>query len=129
MNDETRGMFGAAQFRKMKSNAYFVTVARGGIHDEGALAEALEAGEIAGAGLDVWMREPPPIDHLLLKFNDVLASPHIAAVTHESARKAIGGRSRTVAGNPKRQAPDPLHQPCGLAKVHRTVRVDHGPLR
>jgi D-3-phosphoglycerate dehydrogenase / 2-oxoglutarate reductase len=91
LNDETRGMFGTAQFRQMKPSAYFITVARGGIHDENALAEALAAKDIAGAGLDVWMHEPPPIDHPLLKFENVLASPHIAAVTHESARKAIGG--------------------------------------
>ncbi len=91
LNDETRGLFGTPEFRQMKPTAYFVTVARGGIHDEVALADALAAGTIAGAGLDVWMEEPPPIDHPLLQFDNVLASPHIAAVTHESAEKAIGG--------------------------------------
>jgi len=91
LSDETRGMFGAAEFAAMKPCAYFVTIGRGGIHDEDALAQALEAGELAGAGLDVWMQEPPPIDHPLLKFENVLASPHIAAVTDESAQKAMTG--------------------------------------
>ncbi|MBL4720069.1 MAG: hydroxyacid dehydrogenase [Alphaproteobacteria bacterium] len=91
LNDETRGMFGAAEFAAMKQSAYFITIGRGGIHDEDALAKALEAEQIAGAGLDVWMQEPPPIDHPLLKFENVLASPHIAALTHESAQKAMTG--------------------------------------
>lgn len=91
LSDETRGMFGAAEFRQMKRTAYFITIGRGGIHGEEALADALQSEEIAGAGLDVWMQEPPPIDHPLLRYDNVLASPHIAAVTHESARNAIGG--------------------------------------
>ena len=91
LSDETRGMFGASEFARMKSTAYFITVARGGIHDENALGDALSAGTIAGAGLDVWMEEPPPHDHPLLGFDNVLASPHIAAVTHESAHNASIG--------------------------------------
>ena len=91
LSDETRGMFGAAEFAAMKQSAYFITIGRGGIHDEDALAKALTASELAGAGLDVWMQEPPPIDHPLLKFENVLASPHIAAVTDESAQKAMTG--------------------------------------
>ncbi len=91
LNDETRGLFGAAQFAAMKPGAYFITIGRGGIHDEDALASALTAGRLAGAGLDVWLQEPPPIDHPLLGFENVLASPHIAALTHDSARKAMTG--------------------------------------
>jgi len=91
LNDETRGMFGAAEFARMKPGAYFITIGRGGIHDEDALAQALAAGHLAGAGLDVWMEEPPPIDHPLLAFENVLASPHIAALTEESAREAMTG--------------------------------------
>ena len=91
LNDETSGMFGAAEFARMKPGAYFVTIGRGGIHDEDALARALQAGQLAGAGLDVWMQEPPPIDHPLLAFENVLASPHIAALTHQSAQKAMKG--------------------------------------
>lgn len=91
LNDETRDMFNQAEFKAMKPTAYFVTIGRGGIHNEDALARALKEGELAGAGLDVWNQEPPPINHPLLKFENVLASPHIAAVTEESAQKAMTG--------------------------------------
>src|SRR5690606_11760478 len=60
--------------------------ARGGIHDEPALAAALESGHIAGAGLDVWDMEPPRHDDPLLRFENVIASPHTAGVTRESRR-------------------------------------------
>jgi len=89
LNDETRGLFGAGEFERMKPTAYFVTIGRGGIHDEVALADALADGQLAGAGLDVWIDEPPPLDHPLLKFDNVFASPHIAAITPESALKAM----------------------------------------
>ena len=81
---ETRGMIGARQYAVMQPHAYFITTARGGIHDEDALAEALRAKIIAGAGLDVWEDEPPPHDHPLLKFDNVLVSPHTAGITRQS---------------------------------------------
>ena len=81
---ETRGMMGAAQFATMQPHAYFITTARGGIHDEAALAAALTAKTIAGAGLDVWEDEPPPSDHPLLHFDNVLVSPHTAGITRQS---------------------------------------------
>jgi D-3-phosphoglycerate dehydrogenase len=81
---ETRGMLGAAQFAQMQPHAYFITTARGGIHDEAALAAALSAQQIAGAGLDVWEQEPPPSDHPLLRFDTVIVSPHTAGVTNQS---------------------------------------------
>jgi D-3-phosphoglycerate dehydrogenase / 2-oxoglutarate reductase len=81
---ETRGMMGAAQFASMQKHAYFITTARGGIHDEAALAAALTAGHLAGAGLDVWEDEPPPSDHPLLHFDNVVVSPHTAGITRQS---------------------------------------------
>ena len=89
LDDDTRGMIGAKQFALMQPHAYFITTARGFIHDEGALAEALRAKKIAGAGLDVWDKEPPPSDHPLLQFDNVMASPHTAGVTRE-ARANMG---------------------------------------
>jgi D-3-phosphoglycerate dehydrogenase / 2-oxoglutarate reductase len=83
-NAETRNMIGGAQYALMQPHAYFITTARGGIHDEEALADALRAGRIAGAGLDVWSREPPAPDHPLLQFDNVLISPHTAGVTQEA---------------------------------------------
>jgi D-3-phosphoglycerate dehydrogenase len=81
---ESRGMIGAREFALMQPHAYFITTARGFIHDEAALLEALRNRLIAGAGLDVWAKEPPPPDHPLLKFDNVLASPHTAGVTREA---------------------------------------------
>ena len=81
---ETRGMMGADQFAQMQKHAYFITTARGGIHDEDALAAALTAKQITGAGLDVWEDEPPPSDHPLMRFDNVLVSPHTAGITRQS---------------------------------------------
>jgi D-3-phosphoglycerate dehydrogenase len=81
---ESRGMVGAAQFAQMRPHAYLITTARGHIHDETALADALRRRQIAGAGLDVWANEPPPHEHPLLQFDNVLVSPHTAGVTRET---------------------------------------------
>lgn len=78
---DTLGMFGIEQFRKMKPSAYFINTARGGIHVEDDLADALAAGLIAGAGVDVFLSEPVAPGHRLLSFENVIASPHIAGMT------------------------------------------------
>jgi D-3-phosphoglycerate dehydrogenase / 2-oxoglutarate reductase len=89
LTKQNRKMMGAAQFARMKPEAYFITTARGFIHDEAALAEALGKQQIAGAGLDVWEDEPPPHEHPLMAFDNVLVSPHIAGSTIE-ARENMG---------------------------------------
>jgi D-3-phosphoglycerate dehydrogenase len=89
LDEGTRGMIGAREFALMQPHAYFITTARGFIHDERALAEALRTKQIAGAGIDVWDKEPPPPDHPLLQFDNVIASPHTAGVTRE-ARANMG---------------------------------------
>jgi D-3-phosphoglycerate dehydrogenase len=86
---ETFGMMGRPQFQRMKRTAYFVNTSRGGTHKEDELAAALAAGEIAGAGLDVFLEEPPPTDHPLLAFPNVIVTPHNAGVTYE-ARENTG---------------------------------------
>jgi D-3-phosphoglycerate dehydrogenase len=86
---DNRNMISAREFALMQRHAYFITTARGFIHDEAALADALRNKQIAGAGLDVWAKEPPPPDHPLLQFDNVLASPHTAGVTKE-ARENMG---------------------------------------
>jgi D-3-phosphoglycerate dehydrogenase len=80
---ESENMIGKAQFEKMKTGVRIVNCARGGILDEKALYEALTGGKVAGAALDVYAEEPPT-DWKLLKLDNVIASPHIGAATHEA---------------------------------------------
>jgi D-3-phosphoglycerate dehydrogenase len=87
LDDRTRGMMGAGEFAAMKAGALFITTARGHIHDEAALEQALRNGHLGGAGLDVWSLEPPPADHPLLRLDNVLASHHSAGVTVDSRRQ------------------------------------------
>lgn len=82
--EETRGMFDAARLARMKRTAYLVNTARGGIIDETALHAALTSGALAGAGLDVFDREPPPLDNPLLGSPNIILAPHMAGVTKES---------------------------------------------
>jgi D-3-phosphoglycerate dehydrogenase / 2-oxoglutarate reductase len=89
LTDETRDMIGARQYALMKPTAYFITTARGFIHDEAALEAALREKKIAGAGLDVWGKEPPPAAHPLLQFDNVIVTAHTAGVTRE-ARANMG---------------------------------------
>ncbi|UOQ58209.1 phosphoglycerate dehydrogenase [Leucobacter allii] len=84
---ETLGMIGEAQLKAMKSSAYVVNVARGGLIDEAALAAALAAGEIAGAALDVFVQEPPA-DTALTGLDRVNVTPHLGASTEEAQEKA-----------------------------------------
>ncbi len=81
---ETFGMFGMKEFAQMKPTAFFVNTARGGIHREDELATALTQGKVAGAGLDVFLEEPPPTDHPLMAFSNVIVTPHNAGVTTEA---------------------------------------------
>jgi D-3-phosphoglycerate dehydrogenase / 2-oxoglutarate reductase len=94
----TLKMIDAPAFARMKKGAIFITTARGGIHDEKALVEALRSGHLYGAGIDVWDREPPPLDHPLLAMDNVFASFHIAGVTHEARRNVAAIAAEQIAG-------------------------------
>ncbi|WP_319435683.1 hydroxyacid dehydrogenase [Mycobacterium sp. RTGN5] len=83
---ETEGLIGRAEFASMKRTAFFITTARGRVHDEVALYDALASGQLAGAGIDVFHEEPPRSDHPLLTLDNVVASPHTAGITAEAAR-------------------------------------------
>jgi D-3-phosphoglycerate dehydrogenase len=86
LTPETEGLMGAEQFARMKPTAYFITTARGPVHDEDALYDALTSGTIAGAGIDVFHSEPPDPSHPLLTLDNVIASPHTAGITEEATR-------------------------------------------
>jgi D-3-phosphoglycerate dehydrogenase len=87
LSDETRGMIGAAEIGKMKDGVVVLNIARGGIYQEQALADALNSGKIAGAAIDVYSEEPPPKDHPLLTAKNAILSPHIGANTVEAQER------------------------------------------
>lgn len=130
---ETLGMFGAQQFAGMKRSAFFINTARGGIHDEDALAKALGAKHIAGAGVDVFLTEPPPSSHPLLAFDNVIASPHIAGVTHEAmhemARAAAEQWIGLFAGKVPPRLVNPEAWPAYSERFERELGFRPDPLR
>ena len=81
LNPQTRHLFSTDAFKKMKKTAYLINAARGPIVDTDALYEALNSGEIAGAGLDVTDPEPIPADHPILELDNAVICPHIASAT------------------------------------------------
>ena len=78
LTEETRGIFDRMAFEKMQNHALLINVTRGKIMDEASLVEALETGQIAGAGLDVTPQEPLPSDHPLWNMSNVIITPHTA---------------------------------------------------
>jgi len=85
LTSETRHMLGAPQFKLMKKSALIINISRGPIINEFALIQALESGEIAGAGLDVFEVEPIQPDNPLLEMSNVIVTPHNLAWTDELA--------------------------------------------
>lgn len=94
LSPETKGIFNALTFNKMKPTAIFINTARGGIHQEGDLIDALKSGKIWGAGLDVTNPEPMDRNNALLHMENVAVLPHIGSATIE-ARSAMA----TLAAN------------------------------
>ena len=92
---ETTGMISTDQFGLMKPTAFIVNVARGGLIDEDALFAALKSNRIAGAGLDVFVSEPPT-DSPLLALDNVVLTPHLGASTNEAQEKAGVSVARSV---------------------------------
>ncbi len=84
LNEETRGLIGEKELKKMKKSAFFINAARGPIVDEKALIKALNEGWIRGAGLDVFTQEPVQNDNPLLKMDNVILSPHALAQTDQT---------------------------------------------
>jgi D-3-phosphoglycerate dehydrogenase len=107
----TLKMMNANTFGRMKKGAIFITTARGGIHDEAALAEALRSGHLAGAGIDVWDQEPPPLDHPLLAMDNVYATFHTAGVTHEGRGNVAAIGAEQIAGILRGERPPRLINP------------------
>ena len=102
---ETRNMIDSAQLAKMKRSAYLINVGRGGLVNETALLTALQDQQIAGAGLDGWEKEPVSPDHLLLKLDNVVGTPHRLAATWESLDRVCQGIADNIRRVLNGQAP------------------------
>ena len=104
LTPETRGLIGAAEFAAMKAEAVFMNVGRGPVVDEAALVEALRAGRLRGAALDVFEREPLAPGHPLYGLENVLLSPHsadhVAGWREDSMRAFLENLARDRAGQP-----------------------------
>jgi len=86
---ETAKLFRRAQLRQMKPSGYLINIGRGAIVDLGDLVDALRAGELAGAGLDVYETEPLPADHPLWKMPNVILTPHVAGASPRVAERHL----------------------------------------
>ena len=89
LSPETTGFLGTREFALMKRSAILVNTARGAIVDESAMLEALTAGRIAGAGLDVFAVEPLPPGHPVLALSNVVITPHCAGITPEALEAGL----------------------------------------
>jgi len=112
LTDETRGMLGAAELRRMKPTAFLINTARGAVVDQEALVQALQEKWIAGAGLDVFSPEPLPADSPLLTMDNVVLTPHVASYSDaafarmrrrvaEEVSMALRGKWPTAVVNPE----------------------------
>ena len=116
---ETRGMIDADALAKMKPSAYVVNTARGPLVDEVALARALHAGQIAGAALDVFDREPLPASSPLRQAPNLILTPHIAGVTQQSRTAMVAMAVQNVARVLRGEAPLSCVNPEVL-KTHKS---------
>jgi D-3-phosphoglycerate dehydrogenase len=123
LNAETRHLLGEREFRAMKRTAYFVNCCRGGVVDEAALARALEGGWIAGAGLDVFEQEPTDPANPLLRLPNVIATPHAAGESTESAALSARVASRQAASILRGEWPDRVVNPAVYGRLRETGRL------
>jgi len=115
LNQETRGIMDEQRLSLMKPTAYLINVARGALVDEQALCRLLQAGKLAGAGLDVFEVEPPDPANPLLHMPNVVATPHTSGLTHGTSRR----RAACAAENIERVASglEPLYRIDGLSAL------------
>ena len=122
LTEQTRHMVGETEISWMKKGAYLINTSRGGLVDEVALIDALKTGKLSGAGLDVLDFEPPPADNPILKLDNVVITPHIAAYTihvvESVAEKAVANVKDVLLG----KTPEHIVNP-GVLTRKRIVRT------
>ncbi len=145
LSAETKSLVGSRELGMMKKSAYVLNVARGGIIDEAALAEALKAGTIAGAGIDVFTTEPTTADNPLIEAPNVVLTPHLGASTFEAQENVAVEAAQLIAdfllkGQVANAVNMAAVDPKELAEVRPFVdlarrlgllhaQVAHGPIR
>jgi D-3-phosphoglycerate dehydrogenase len=118
-NTETAGMIARRELALMRPSAFLINTARGGIVDEAALADALASGQIAGAGIDVWVVEPPPLAHKLLTFDNVIATYRTAGVTVDSRHNMADWNAEQLQQIFTGERPPRLSNPAAWEKFAR----------
>ena len=96
LTEQTKGLMGSAQFELMKPGAFLINTSRGEVVQEAALVDALKSQKIAGAGLDVFENEPPDVNNPLFQMQNVIATPHSAALTKEVVAQLAQGSAENV---------------------------------
>ena len=97
LTPETTGLIGRDRIQRMRPGALLVNVSRGPVVDDAALIEALSAGRIGGAALDVFVTQPLPPDHPYFGFDNVIVTPHMAGITEESMmRMGVGAAEEAI---------------------------------
>jgi D-3-phosphoglycerate dehydrogenase / 2-oxoglutarate reductase len=108
----TRRMIGADQLALLPAGAILINTARGPLVDEGAVLKALESGRLAGAGLDVWDKEPAAADNPLFRHSRVVATPHMAAYTNEGRRRSHVAAAEYILATLRGEPPATLIDPA-----------------
>jgi D-3-phosphoglycerate dehydrogenase / 2-oxoglutarate reductase len=120
LTEETRGLIDAAKLRRMRRPAVLINVARGPVVVEADLLEALRAGSIAGAGLDVFETQPLPMEHPFRSMEQVVLSPHLAGITRDSmeriVRSAVSQTIEVLSGGTPRHLVNPQVLPAYRAR-------------
>ncbi|GGB96384.1 dehydrogenase [Novosphingobium endophyticum] len=111
LTEGTRGMIDTLELGLMQPHAILVNCSRGGIVDEAALADALRAGQIAGAGIDVFDAEPPAADNPLFGLPNCLLSPHVAGVTEAGMKDMALNVAKVIETVSRGEVPDTLINP------------------
>ena len=114
LSDATRNLIGREELAMMKQDAFLINAARGPLIDETALYDALKAGTISGAGLDVMADNSPPQDHPLLSLHNIIITPHVAFFSQESTLELEQRAAAEVVSVMQGRMPDNLVNPAVL---------------